>query len=222
VSRALSLTFDDGPDERSTRLVLEALDRAGVHATFFLVGERVLETPTTARAILAAGHEVQLHCHRHVRHTELSEREITEDAGMALAALAGTGARPTHWRTPWGVQTEATERVAEVLGLALVGWTIDTHDWRGDSAATMLAAATRGFADGGVVLMHDALGPGALRRDCASTVELVGGLVAAARASDLAVGPLSLQHDRSGSLSPDSHARAFAADPTLLAAGAER
>jgi peptidoglycan/xylan/chitin deacetylase (PgdA/CDA1 family) len=222
VLRPLSLTFDDGPDERSTRLVLDALDHAGVHATFFLVGERVLDSPATARAILAADHEVQLHCHRHVRHTELNEREITEDAGMALAALAGIGARPTHWRTPWGVQTEATERVAEVLGLALVGWTIDTHDWRGDSAAAMLADATRSLSAGGVVLMHDALGPGALRRDCASTAELVGGLVAAARAAGLAVGPLSLQRDGSGSHNSEAHGQACAADPTPVAAGAGR
>jgi peptidoglycan-N-acetylglucosamine deacetylase len=222
VSRALSLTFDDGPDERWTRLVLAALDRAEVRATFFLVGERVLEAPATAREILAAGHEVQLHCHRHVRHTELSEREITEDAGMALAALAGIGARPTHWRTPWGVQTEATERVAEVLALGLVGWTIDTHDWRGDRVATMLAQAKRSFDGGGVVLMHDALGPGAVRRDCASTVELVGELVTAARAAGLTVGPLSLQRDDSASHVSSSSVRAPAPEPTLLVAGAGR
>jgi peptidoglycan-N-acetylglucosamine deacetylase len=187
--------------------MLDALDRSRVQATFFLVGERVQATPAAAQEIVTAGHEVQLHCHRHVRHSELSEQEIAEDAHAALAALALIGAQPTHWRTPWGVQTDASACVADTLGLELVRWTIDTHDWRGDSAAAMLAEVKRSFSDGGVVLMHDALGPGALRGGCANTVELVEGLVAAAREAGLGVGPLSLQRrDWSGHSQPSASA----------------
>jgi peptidoglycan/xylan/chitin deacetylase (PgdA/CDA1 family) len=189
--RHLSLTFDDGPDRHWTPRVLGALQQARLHATFFMVGERVLAAPAIARAVIEAGHEVQLHCHRHLRHTELSEGEIEQDTDAALVVLGRIGVRPTHWRTPWGVSTEATLRVASARGLKLVRWSIDTHDWRGDSAVTMLARARPMLADGGAVLMHDALGPGALRKGCGNTVELLGGLVAAARQQGLGVGPLS-------------------------------
>jgi hypothetical protein len=70
--------------------------------------------------------------------------------------------------------------------LTLVHWTIDTHDWRGDPAHAMLARAREQLAAGAVVLMHDGLGPGALRSGCQNTVELLAPLIAAARALGLA------------------------------------
>ena len=187
--RTLSLTFDDGPDELWSTRVLEALLDCSAWGTFFVIGERAQAAPELLAAIIETGNEVQLHCHRHIRHTELSELEIERDTGEALAALAELGVRPTYWRTPWGAQTAATIRVAKRHGLALVNWTIDTHDWRGDPAAVMLARARARLVDGGVVLMHDGLGPGALRVGCENTVELLKPLVAAARSAGLEVGP---------------------------------
>ncbi len=53
---AVALTFDDGPHPRGTPATLAALERAGVRATFFLVGEQVRRDPALAAEILAAGH----------------------------------------------------------------------------------------------------------------------------------------------------------------------
>src|SRR2546427_9118701 len=60
-----ALTFDDGPHPQGTPAMLEILARAGVGATFFVVGEQVRRNPSFAREIVAAGHEVGLHCDRH-------------------------------------------------------------------------------------------------------------------------------------------------------------
>ncbi len=172
--------------------MLEELELCGVRATFFVLGERVEATPGVVRAAVDAGHEVQLHGHRHLRHSQLEEEEIELDTRAALDALAQVGVRSTRWRTPWGIATPASERVAARHGLTLVHWTIDTHDWRGDPALAMLARARRQLASAAVVLMHDGLGPGAMRRGCENTVELLAPLVAAARARGLtpaAAGP---------------------------------
>lgn len=191
MSPGLSLTFDDGPDRRGTAAVLDALRAGDVCGTFFMVGEQVRATPELARAVIDEGHAVQLHCDRHVRHCELSELEIERDTRAALETLAELSVRPTLWRTPWGVCTPASERVARRHGLALAHWTIDTHDWRGDAATDMLERAREGLADGAVVLMHDAIGPGATRKSCANTVELLGPLIAATRDAGLQVRSLS-------------------------------
>ncbi|HWF31095.1 MAG TPA: polysaccharide deacetylase family protein [Solirubrobacteraceae bacterium] len=189
--RSLALTFDDGPNEYWTPYVLGVLAQAGASGTFFMIGECLRAARAAAQAVLDAGGELQLHCDRHVRHSELSEAEIEADTLRALDSFAELGVRPTLWRTPWGICTEATERVAARHGLSLVHWTIDTHDWRGDSVATMLALARARFEHGGIVLMHDGIGPGSLRIGAQNTAELLLPLIAAARAEGLSVGSLA-------------------------------
>jgi peptidoglycan/xylan/chitin deacetylase (PgdA/CDA1 family) len=200
--RSLALTFDDGPNEYWTPCVLSVLEQAGVSGTFFMIGDRLRAAPAAARAVVEAGCEVQLHCDLHLRHSELSEAEIEADTLRALDAFAAIGVRPTVWRTPWGVRTDATERVAARHELALVDWTIDTHDWRGDSVTTMLAAARAQMDRGGVVLMHDGLGPGALRIGVQNTVELLAPLIVAARSDGLSIGSLSQLSDAASESSP--------------------
>ena len=107
----------------------------------------------------------------------------------ALGALGGLGIAPTRWRTPWGDRAPWTGEVAAERGLALVGWTADTNDWRGDERAAMLARLEEDLAPGGVVLMHDGVGPGALRDDCRATADLLAPLAAMAAARGLAAGP---------------------------------
>ncbi len=167
--------------------MLSELSRLEAHATFFLIGERLRALPWIAREAEAAGHAVELHCERHVRHTELTERQIEADTVAALASFAEVGLFPTRWRTPWGICTPETVRVAERHGLELVHWNIDTHDWRGDSAGDMLAVAARGLEDGAVVLMHDGLGPGSLRLGCENTLGLLAPLCALAAKHELSV-----------------------------------
>lgn len=190
MSTALSLTFDDGPDATWTPRVLKQLARCEVTATFFMVGERVLADPGLARGVIDAGHEIQLHCHCHVRHTQLREAELQDDTKRALTALASIPVIPRLWRAPWGITTEASRNVAGQLGLTLVRWAIDTHDWRGDPPQAMLAHARPHLPGGGAVLMHDALGPGAQRTGCENTLALLPALVTAARAEGLALQPM--------------------------------
>ena len=188
---SIHLTFDDGPDVTWTPRVLQELDRCRARATFFMVGERALEEPGLVRMVLAAGHRVEFHCHRHVRHTALSQRELERDTELGLSALEHGGAQPVLWRAPWGVCSDASGRVARKYGLRLVGWSIDTHDWRGDEPQAMLVHVRERLADGRSVLMHDALGPGALRRDCVNTTALLAGLTAAARERGLEPLPMN-------------------------------
>jgi peptidoglycan/xylan/chitin deacetylase (PgdA/CDA1 family) len=185
----LTLTFDDGPDEHWTPRVLEELERLGAHACFFMTGERLCAAPWIARKVAGAGHEIGLHCDQHIRHTEMDESEIEADTVAALAAFAEVGLFPTRWRTPWGICTPATVRVAERHGLELVHWSIDTHDWRGDSPRDMLGAAAERLQDGAIVLMHDGLGPGSLRAGCENTLALLAPLCSLAAERGLSAAP---------------------------------
>ncbi|HTU31140.1 MAG TPA: polysaccharide deacetylase family protein [Solirubrobacteraceae bacterium] len=169
----LALTFDDGPDPRGTPSVLDALERAGSVATFFVIAPAAEAYPELLRRAVCGGHRIALHCDRHVRHSELEEADIREDTARALDRLARLGVHPDLWRVPWGVQTDATARVAVEFGLTLVGWDVDTHDWRGDRASDMFRAIQPALGPDAVVLAHDGIGPGATRRDCGETAAFV-------------------------------------------------
>src|SRR2546430_17382629 len=62
---AVAVTFDDGPHPEGTPAVLEALDRGGARATFFLVGEQIERTGSLAAEVVAAGHAIAIHGYRH-------------------------------------------------------------------------------------------------------------------------------------------------------------
>jgi len=183
--KVLCLTYDDGPDPVWTPAVLDALADHGATATFFVLGPAAQEQPGVIARMLAEGHEVALHADAHLRHSDLSEHSIAADADRALQRLRNLGVRPRRWRTPWGVVTPDTRVVADRLGLELASWSIDTHDWRGDPAPTMFSEAAATAAAGDVILMHDALGPGALRDGCGATVELTHRLLELAQARGL-------------------------------------
>jgi peptidoglycan-N-acetylglucosamine deacetylase len=186
----VALTFDDGPDPVWTPRVLDALAAAAARATFFVMAPRVAAHPATLAAALAAGHDVELHCGAHVRHTDAGRAAVEADTREALAVLGAHGVQPRRWRPPWGVRAEWSGAVAAAHGLELVGWTADPHDWRGDAAGTMLKAIAPRLAPGAVVLLHDGIGPGARRDGCAETVRLVPRLVAHLRGRGLEPGPL--------------------------------
>jgi peptidoglycan-N-acetylglucosamine deacetylase len=180
-ARPLHLTFDDGPDPRWTPRVVEALDACGARATFFVVAPLAAAHPEVVRAVVAAGHRVELHCEEHVRQTSMDEGAAAAALQRALATLRELGVEPTLWRTPWGDRAAFTRGLAERFGLTLVDWTADSHDWRGDRADAMLAALRPRLKPGAVVLAHDGLGPGARRDGCDETValvELIGALAA--------------------------------------------
>ena len=90
-----------------------------------------------------------------------------------LQLLGSIGVRPSLWRTPWGDVTASSQRLARENELRIVGWTVDTHDWRGDSAEEMFHLTAPALLDEAIVLAHDGIGPGALRNGAAETVEYV-------------------------------------------------
>ena len=178
---ALAFTFDDGPDGVWTPRLLDLLARVRARATFFPIAARAVAHPQLIARVAAEGHAIGLHCHEHVRHSSRDLDWCRRDTSRALALLRSLGVRPSLWRTPWGDVAPWSARVASESGLRIVGWTVDTHDWRGDSAEEMLAATQPELADGAIVLAHDGVGPGARRHGAAQTIDFVA--LAAAHAS---------------------------------------
>ena len=173
-----------------TAAVLDELARLGARATFFVVVPRAARAPLLIRRMRDAGHAVELHCWSHERHSGCTRGRVEHETDRALAVLASMGVAPRLWRTPWGDHAPWTGEVAAARGLTTVGWTADTHDWRGDAVGPMLEAIRPSLAPGGSVLMHDGIGPGARRSGCRETVRLLAPLCRLARARGWTIAPM--------------------------------
>lgn len=155
---AVALTFDDGPHPQGTPAVLEALREAAVPATFFLAGEQVERRPALAAEIVAAGHEVAIHCRRHRSLLRLAPWQVADDLWRAEAVIAeATGRAPRLYRPPYGVLNAAALRFARARGWTPLLWTRWGRDWeRRATPASIAAKLTGGLRGGDVLLLHDA------------------------------------------------------------------
>lgn len=154
----VALSFDDGPHPQGTPIVLEILREARAQATFFLVGEQVERRPALVAEIVAAGHRVELHCHRHRNALRLTAGMFLDDAERARAAIeeAGGQAIADH-RPAYGIYSTATLRACRQQGWRPVLWSQWGSDWRGRATARSIARqATSSARAGDIVLLHDA------------------------------------------------------------------
>jgi peptidoglycan/xylan/chitin deacetylase (PgdA/CDA1 family) len=151
----VALTFDDGPDPRTTPRVLERLDRLGLRATFFLLGERVGAAPSVVRAIADAGHEIGSHGHVHDHHFVHSPRWVLADLDASLTAIAEHAPRPRWYRPPYGQATAATLVAARMRSVEPVLWSAWGREWVTPDVAGVVRRVAGGLAPGGIVLLHD-------------------------------------------------------------------
>jgi peptidoglycan/xylan/chitin deacetylase (PgdA/CDA1 family) len=165
----VALTFDDGPHPEGTPAVLEALERAGAKATFFMVGEQVDRRPELASEVISRGHLVALHAYRHRLHLRMPPKLLEADIARGLASLErAIDRKPTLHRPPYGIYSPWGLRTVRVAGLSQLLWSRWGRDWRGDTTPKRIAAlAAEGARPGDVILLHDAdfySAPGCHRR----------------------------------------------------------
>lgn len=181
----LALTLDDGPDPEATPRLLDLFAAHDARVTFFPIAARAAAHPELITRMLAEGHGVGMHCSDHVRHSERDRTWVGTDADRALITLRALGARPALWRTPWGDLAPFSEEIAGERGLCIVGWDVDTHDWRGDRAPEMVAATRGDLRPGAIILAHDGIGPGARRTHPGETVRYAERLISHAHNAGL-------------------------------------
>jgi peptidoglycan/xylan/chitin deacetylase (PgdA/CDA1 family) len=169
--RIILFTFDDGPDPRYTRRLLDLLDRRGVRAVFFLSGDRFAGPTAWARdnreivrEIAARGHVLASHGHRHIQFTRLPTFELVRELDAADAAFVeALGVRPALIRPPGGARSPRTDAVLAARGYTTFLWNLGTGDAQVRTAdevvetfrRVLIAREHENGARGGVVLLHD-------------------------------------------------------------------
>lgn len=192
----VALTFDDGPDPRSTPAFLDLLARHDRRATFFLLGSQAQAAPDLVRRMVAEGHEVAVHGWTHRCAVTLPPSRVRRELRRARDVLEDLAEAPVRWyRPPYGVASADTFAAAAALGLDPVLWTTWGRDWeRAATPERVVAEVVRRLRPGGTVLLHDTDLHG---RGHWATAHAATGMLLAGPLRDLAVGPLR-DHDLRG------------------------
>lgn len=150
----IALTFDDGPDEENTEIILDVLKANNARATFFVVGYQAEAYPDVLKAISDAGCQIGNHTKDHDNLTDLSDKEIKEAAdSVDKIVKKATGKPTTALRPPYGAYNENVQSVLNKT--PLIFWDVDTEDWVDKNTNKTIKAVMSQAADGKIVLMHD-------------------------------------------------------------------
>lgn len=153
----IALTFDDGPNTTTTMQVLDVLEKHGVVASFFLIGDNIDDN--SAQSVKRAydmGCEINNHSKTHSNMTEFTAEEIiaeftyTDDKIFEI-----TGEHSKFFRPPYiSVNDEMLNNI-DVPFIAGIG----CNDWEDRVTAEMRTVSIlKQVKDGSIILMHDMLG----------------------------------------------------------------
>jgi peptidoglycan/xylan/chitin deacetylase (PgdA/CDA1 family) len=153
------LTFDDGPLPATTALVLEALAREQVRATFFMIGRNARANPEMVRRISSLGHSIANHSMNHrwlnAVSPEIGLREIT-DGEDAIKQALGKPIAP-FFRFPGFLDTPALLQELSHRNISVWGADIWASDWNPmspDQQVRLVMARLKQHRKG-ILLLHD-------------------------------------------------------------------
>ena len=156
VSRAVALTFDDGPHPEITPYILDLLDRYHARATFMLVGKQVELYPRLAAEIVRRGHEVGSHSYSHRDLRPLSLEEIEWELVKARAVIRrATGRTVRLFRPPGGHYNRTIREATIETGLQTVFWDSNIGSFEHTRARQAAEKMTRELSPSGIALLHN-------------------------------------------------------------------
>lgn len=151
--KRISLTFDDGPEETTPKL-LELLDDLGVPATFFVCGERAEARPDLVREYLRRGHQIANHGFDHEPFTKLSRRQLLDQLARTDRAIGGQATGRLWVRPPYGNVDATTLLALRSAGYIVAMWTIDSLDYT-EKDPNKVAERCANASSGDVLLFHE-------------------------------------------------------------------
>ena len=154
---AVAITIDDGPHPVATPKVLDILDQYGAKATFFCIGEHVLNCPDIAQEIVRRGHRIENHSmhHSHTFSVPFIGRLTREVTAAQEAIHKTTGQLPRFFRAPAGLRNFLLDRVLYRADLQLTSWTRRGLDTINTDASTVVKRLLTELEPRDILLLHD-------------------------------------------------------------------
>ncbi|WP_141431128.1 polysaccharide deacetylase family protein [Bacillus sp. 03113] len=162
-NKEIALTFDDGPDPKYTRKILEILNQHHIKATFFIIGKNALKHQDIIKQMVQDGHEIGNHTYSHPNTDKMSYEKVKFELNVNERIIQGlTGRSTLLYRSPYGdanVQYYPSnfERMKDLtrLGYITVNYDVDSKDWTEHESKPIVDRVINQTEDGNIILLHD-------------------------------------------------------------------
>ena len=158
--KVVFLTFDDSPPPYTSQF-LNILKANNIHATFFIIGNRIKGKEAVLKRIVNEGDVIGLHSMTHNPRTLFaSPNAYIQEFEQEQQLLSSLGIHTSISRCPYGSKPYLTIPFRDKVAadhLKLWDWTIDSNDWRYNDNTNLIIneVASEIKRQHEVVLMHD-------------------------------------------------------------------
>ncbi len=150
VSQTLYLTFDDGPIPGLTEWVLDTLRDYNVKATFFCVGNNILNNRVIFERIISEGHSVGNHTFNHIKGFKTKTTDYLIDTERCE-----TFTNTKLFRPPYGQLKKSQYRKLLLNGYKIIMWDVISYDYENIKPETCLKNVIKNVKNGSIILFHD-------------------------------------------------------------------
>lgn len=151
--RAVYLTFDDGPIPKVTPWVLDVLDKYGIKATFFMVGDNIRKHPDEFHMVVERGHRIGNHTFNHIRGLSYDINSYLENTDKACRMMMNTNLfRPPHGYMSPKQYAELKKKYKIIM------WDLVTRDYNRKFTGEQILQKVKKYArNGSIITFHDSL-----------------------------------------------------------------
>lgn len=149
----VALTFDDGPNPKTTPELLDILKKYNVKATFFTLWKNVAAYPEIVKREKKEWHEIASHSWSHSSFLRLKNEQIkkeiktTDDAIKNAIWIEAKLFRPPYWAQD--------QRTNKLVWKTIVMWSVDSLDWKYRKVEKNLQHTMKQVSNWSIILFHD-------------------------------------------------------------------
>ena len=156
-SKHIALSFDDGPHETVTPLVLDWLKKHEISATFFCIGKNIEGKEALLQRMHSEGHVIANHSYSHSYFFDFFgsskiKNELSRTNELVEKLL---GSKPALFRPPYGVTTPSIAQAVEQLKLTCIGWNVRSMDGVSKNQEKIIERVCAQIQPGAILLFHD-------------------------------------------------------------------
>lgn len=153
--KSIYLTFDDGPVPVVTSFVLKTLESFDIKATFFCIGDNIIENPGLYHEIVNNGHQVGNHTHNHLNGWQTTDAVYIENIEKCSQLMASSLFRP-----PYGSikKSQISNLKSQASNWQIIMWDVLSGDFdQKTSPQKCLENVVKNTENGSVIVFHDSV-----------------------------------------------------------------